>query len=180
MRIRVVAGRFGGRILDAPDRRNTHAMSERARGALFNILGEKVRGARILDAFAGSGAVGIEALSRGSTSAVFVERDQIAAHIIAKNCALLGLEESTQIVRATVSNWLATSEGELFDLIFADPPYHNPQVATITRLVSHLKLDGLLVVSHPEDVELSFDYRMVLQGERHYSAAHLSIFKRIK
>lgn len=180
MRVRVVAGRFGGRILDAPDRHSTHAMSERARGALFNILGEKVRNARILDAFAGSGAVGIEALSRGGASAVFVERDQVAARIITKNCALLGLEESTQVVRATVSNWLTTSDGELFDLIFADPPYRDPQQATVTRLISRLKIGGLFVISHPEDVKFLFGNEVVLQDERHYSAAQISIFKRTK
>ncbi|MFA5107899.1 MAG: RsmD family RNA methyltransferase, partial [Patescibacteria group bacterium] len=74
MNIRIIAGTLGGRKIDAPDGRRTHPMSERIRNALFNSLGETVKDANVLDAFAGTGAVGIEALSRGAKHATFIER----------------------------------------------------------------------------------------------------------
>ena len=78
MNVRIISGEFGGRKIEAPDGDRTHPMSERVRNALFTRLGEVVSGATILDAFAGTGSVGIEALSRGARQATFVERDRIA------------------------------------------------------------------------------------------------------
>lgn len=177
MNIRIVAGEFGGRKIDAPDRRSTHAMSERARGAMFNSLSETVAGARVLDAFAGSGAIGIEALSRGAATAVFVEKDRIACKIIAKNLTMLGLEERAQLIRTTVSNWLGTSSEE-FDLIFADPPYHDPQFSTVTKLFRLLKPGGIMVLSHSGKGEVPFSNEIVVVDNRSYANAHLTFFRR--
>ena len=82
MRIRIIAGRYGGRFIQAPPGNTTHPMGERVRSAMFNSLGEIVEGARVLDAFAGSGAVGLEALSRGAASVTFVERDRVAQRVL--------------------------------------------------------------------------------------------------
>ena len=92
--IRVIAGRFGGRLLDAPKDNNTRTkpMGERIRNAMFNSIGNEINGAQILDAFAGTGAVGLEALSRGAARVTFIERDKIAQKILSNNVSSLGVQ----------------------------------------------------------------------------------------
>lgn len=177
MNIRVIAGTYGGRTLDAPDRRSTHAMSERVRGALFNSLGAEVSGARVLDAFAGSGSLGIEAMSRGASETVFVEKDRIAAKIIQKNIELLRINDA-KVVKTTVSNWLETSSDEGFDIIFADPPYHDTQFSTVGRLLSLLKPGALMVLSHPGKGEVPSKTGVVVVDNRSYGNLNLTFYRR--
>ena len=148
--IRVIAGKYGGRKIDAPDFSNsrTKPMGERIRNAMFNRIGEEIRGARVLDAFAGTGSVGLEALSRGASFVTFVERDKIAQKILQKNVLSLGAENESEIIRTTVNNWLETAEPEMYDIILADPPYHDLQLSTVSRLFGLLKPKGLMVLSH--------------------------------
>lgn len=117
--MRIVAGEFKGRRLAAPRGTGTRPTADRVREALFSMLGD-VGGARVLDLYAGSGALGIEALSRGAASAVFVERDPQAVAAIERNLAPLDVEAAVR--RADVVRWLARAEGP-FDLVFCDPPY---------------------------------------------------------
>jgi len=117
--VRVVAGELRGRRLAAPRGARTRPTADRVREALFSMLGD-VSGARVLDLYAGSGALGIEALSRGAESAVFVERDPRAAAVIERNLTSLGLEQ--EVLRQDVVRFLARSPGT-FDLVFCDPPY---------------------------------------------------------
>jgi 16S rRNA (guanine966-N2)-methyltransferase len=120
--VRVVAGVHGGRLLKAPPGRSTRPTSDRVREALFSILGS-VEDARVLDLFAGSGALGIEALSRGAREAVFVERDARAAATVQANLDALGID--APVHRRDAFSWLGSASGgeECFDLVFADPPY---------------------------------------------------------
>jgi 16S rRNA (guanine966-N2)-methyltransferase len=125
--MRVIAGRLGGRRLSAPKGRTTRPTSDRVREALFSMLGE-LDGAVVLDLFAGSGALGIEALSRGAERAVFVERDARAVATLRANLAALGLGESEAEVRvgdALGSLRAARARGETYDLVFVDPPYRH-------------------------------------------------------
>ncbi|MGI8665561.1 MAG: 16S rRNA (guanine(966)-N(2))-methyltransferase RsmD, partial [Jatrophihabitans sp.] len=118
------AGVARGRRLSVPPR-GTRPTSDRAREALFNTLATEmdVAGARALDLFAGSGAVGLEALSRGAGAAVFVESDRLAAGVIEQNVTLLGLAGAT-VHRCSAETYLAaTGVAEPYDLVFADPPY---------------------------------------------------------
>jgi 16S rRNA (guanine966-N2)-methyltransferase len=117
--VRVVAGRYGGRRLSAPRGTRTRPTADRVREALFSMLGD-VDGARVLDLYAGSGALGIEALSRGAGSAVFVERDPRAAAAIERNLAAVGVEAT--VARQDALRFLGRAEGQ-FDLVFCDPPY---------------------------------------------------------
>jgi 16S rRNA (guanine966-N2)-methyltransferase len=117
--LRVVAGDFKGRRLAAPRGTRTRPTADRVREALFSMLGD-VDGARVLDLYAGSGALGIEALSRGAESAVFVERDAQAIAAIERNLAAVGVEAT--VVRQDVVRFLARADGA-FDLVFCDPPY---------------------------------------------------------
>lgn len=179
MNVRIISGKYGGRIIDAPDRRSTHAMSERARNALFNSLGDTVVGTQVLDAFAGSGSLGIEALSRGASSAVFVEKDRIAAKIIQNNLELLKIRRNAKVIKAGVASWESTSEEDQFDLIFADPPYHDTQFSTVQKLFRLLKVDGTMVLSHPGRGEVPIQNdRIVVVDNRSYGSLHLTYFRK--
>jgi 16S rRNA (guanine(966)-N(2))-methyltransferase RsmD len=123
--MRVIAGQLGGRRLRAPSGRVTRPTSDRVREALFSMLAE-LDGAAALDLFAGSGALGIEALSRGAASAVFVERDGGALRALRENLASLDLAAPVaQVRRAEAASALqsARRRRETYDLIFIDPPY---------------------------------------------------------
>ena len=125
--MRIVAGRFGGRRLAAPPGRGTRPTSDRVREALFSILGP-LDGLRVLDLYAGSGALGIEALSRGAERALLVERDPRAVAVIRANLDALGLAEPEAAVhagpaRAALRN--ASARGDTYDLVFLDPPYRS-------------------------------------------------------
>lgn len=179
MRVRIISGIYGGRMLDAPDTERTHPMGERVRSALFNILGGEVQGATVLDAFAGSGSVGLEALSRGASHATFVERDRIAAKVLRANIALLGCDEKARVIQAGVGGWVDSSAPQLFDIIFADPPYHDPQFSTITRLFAYLKPGGCMILSHPGSGEVPAGVKgIVVVDNRSYGNAYLTIFRR--
>ena len=127
--MRVVAGVAGGRRLQAPAGRKVRPTSERVREALFNSLGslDAISGASVLDLFAGTGALGIEALSRGAASATFVDADRRAISAIEENLGVTGLGERARVVQADVLRFLADpprpGDPAVYDLAFADPPY---------------------------------------------------------
>jgi 16S rRNA (guanine966-N2)-methyltransferase len=176
--IRIISGQFGGRKIEAPDNSRTHPMSERIRNALFNSIGGEVVGSEVLDAFAGTGAIGLEALSRGAKAVTFVERDRIAAKILGKNVTTLAAEDQATIIRTSVANWLDNSNPELFDLIFADPPYHDPQFSTVSRLYGLLKPGGLMILSHPGRSEAPTKPGVVVVDNRSYGNADLTFYRR--
>ncbi len=178
-RVRIVSGQYGGRVLDAPDNRRTHPMSERIRGAIFNSLGDLPQGAEVLDAFAGSGAVGLEALSRGAAWVTFVEKDRLAANILRKNVVSLGVNEQTTVTQSPLASWSDTNAEAQFDLIFADPPYHDVQFSTVEKLFLHLKPGALMVLSHPGRGEAPTGAKgIVVVDNRSYGTASLTFFRR--
>jgi len=180
--IRVIAGKYGGRRLVVPDASNTRTkpMGERIRNAMFNRIGDELDGARVLDAFAGTGSVGLEALSRGAAHAVFVERDKTAQKLITTNIQTLGAGETAELVRTSVDNWLRSSEPGKFDIIFADPPYDDLQLSTVSRLLGLLKPNGLMVLSHTGRGEVpNLENGIVVVDNRSYGNAHLTSFRRV-
>jgi 16S rRNA (guanine966-N2)-methyltransferase len=123
--MRVIGGALGGRQLKAPRGRVTRPTSDRVREALFGLLGD-VRGAAVLDLFAGAGGLGIEALSRGASRAVFVERDRAALRALGENLRALGIgREDAEVRNADALSALRTARrrAETYDLVFIDPPY---------------------------------------------------------
>ena len=178
MNIRLISGEFGGRILDAPPGRRMHPMGERIRNALFNSIGSEVQGARVLDAFAGTGAVGLEALSRGAEHVTFIERDRLLQKILAGNIERLGVQERTTLIRASVAGWINNSNVEPFDIILADPPYNDPQFSTVEKLFALLKPSALMVLSHPGNGEVQSQNGVVVVDNRSYGNADLTYYRR--
>lgn len=176
MRVKIIAGKYGGRYLEAPDTSKTHPMSERVRGSLFNQLGD-IAGLRVLDAFAGTGVVGLEALSRDADSVVLIERDRIAQKVITSNIDLLGVGQDAKLIRSSVAGWDETAPDERFDLIFADPPYHDLQLSTVSRLVRHLNPKGLMILSHPGRESAPTVNGVVVVDKRSYGDAALAFYR---
>lgn len=182
MRVRVIAGRHGGRKLDAPRGRTTHPMGERVRSALFNSIIAELPGTRVLDAYAGTGVIGFEALSRGAREVVAVEQHRLAQKIITNNMELLGLEyPEYTLFRGRVQQFISTHPDDQFDIIFADPPYYsyNQHLSTVERLFGLLKPGGLMVISKPDKCEeFVLPDRIVVVDNRSYGEAHLMYCRR--
>jgi 16S rRNA (guanine966-N2)-methyltransferase len=178
MNVRVIAGKYGGRLLDAPSGNRMHPMGERIRNALFNSIGSEIEGATVLDAFAGTGAIGFEALSRGALHVTFIERDKLLQKIIRDNIGRLGVEEESKLIRTSVGNWVSTTESGKFDIIFADPPYHDTQFSTVEKLFDLLKPSALMVLSHPGKGEVLSQNGVVVVDNRSYGNADLTFYRR--
>jgi len=148
--MRIIAGANKGRRLKAPTWSGLRPTSDKVRETLFNILAARVPGARVLDVFAGSGAVGLEALSRGASRAVFIEQDRRAAALIADNAELCGVPERCAIIRDAAGRVLQKPiDGDPFDLVILDPPYDFAALSeVIAAAASHLAPGGLLVLEH--------------------------------
>lgn len=177
MRLRIIAGTLGGRLFEAPEGFTTHPMSERMRGALFNKLGD-ISGKSVLDAFAGSGALSFEAVSRGAQSALAIERDKKAQRIIAENAALLAIESQVRLIKANCRAWSQTSQDRHFDLILCDPPYSDIKLSTIELLVRHMQPNALMVLSHPGRESTPTVNGVVVVDSSTYGDAALAIYRK--
>lgn len=148
--MRVIAGRFKGRRLKAPNWEGVRPTSDKLRETLFNIVAARLEGAQVLDGFAGTGAVGIEALSRGAAHVTFVERDRRAAALVAANLALCGVGEGYTIEQGDVAAVLRRSpRGRAYDLVLLDPPYDaDPDTVTqaLEAAAGWMTPGGLLVL----------------------------------
>ena len=152
-------------------------MGERIRGSLFNIIGTEIKDAVVLDAFAGSGSLGLEAVSRGAKHATFIERDRIAQNVISNNIKTLGVENATKLVKAPVGTWQNTTK-EQFDIIFADPPYQDLQLSTAMSLTKLLKPNGLMVLSYTGRGEVPTELGVVVVDNRSYGDAVLAFYRK--
>ena len=157
--LRIVGGSAGGRRLVAP-KGDARPTTDRVKEALFNVLGARVVGASVLDLYAGSGALGIEALSRGAVRAVFVDDDAAAVDAIRQNLAAAGFVADAQVTRVTVAQYVARpapGSEHRFDLVLLDPPYDTPTTdveAVLTALAAAgvLAPGGRVVVERPRAV----------------------------
>jgi 16S rRNA (guanine966-N2)-methyltransferase len=175
--VRVIAGYLGGRQFESPGTAQTHPMSDKIRGALFNILGD-IEGLSILDAFAGSGAIGFEALSRGALAAVAIESDRAAQQSIARSISLLGLDSTMQLICASAQAWLDRNHEASFDLVVCDPPYNDLQPQLLQRLATVVKPGGLLVLSWPASQPPPALGHLEMIDQRHYGDAQLFFYRK--
>jgi len=176
--LRIISGKFGGRSIQAPNGKITHPMSERVRGSLFNIISDEIKDAEVLDIFAGTGSIGLEALSRGASHVTFVERDRIATKILAENIDALGVSSLVTAVQIGAGTWIEKNQGKLYDIIFADPPYNNVQLSTVSRLFGLLKPNGLMVLSYPGRGEMPTVNGVVVVDNRSYGIAALTFYRK--
>jgi 16S rRNA (guanine(966)-N(2))-methyltransferase RsmD len=150
--MRVIAGTLKGRILQAPTWEGLRPTSDRLRETLFNVLAPRVRDARVLDIYAGTGAVGIEAISRGAAHVTFVEADRRAQALIAANLARCGIADGYAIIRASAPRALETLRRSPsfvpFDIIILDPPYDHAPAEALTGVEALLAAGGLVVFEH--------------------------------
>ena len=174
--MRIIAGEHKGARIFAPPGRETRPTSDRVRENVFNIVAPWVDDARVLDLYAGSGAMGLEALSRGAASAVFVESDADAVRAIERNLDKLRLTGAT-VVRQSVATALAqeTNAGRKYDLVLVDPPYSMTDYATLARyLPLVLADDGIVVVE--SDARTEPELPLDLRSSRRYGGTRVTIF----
>ena len=150
-RVRIIGGQYRRRLLDFPGSAGLRPTPDRVRETLFNWLGQDLPGWNCLDLFAGSGALGFEAASRGAGRVVMIERERAALDALEKNRAVLGAKQ-VDILRADALAWLANSR-EAFDLIFVDPPFDSDLAATVLAdLARHLKCGAHAYVEQGSEV----------------------------
>jgi 16S rRNA (guanine966-N2)-methyltransferase len=176
--MRIISGSLGGRTFDSPGTFKTHPMSDKARGALFNILGD-IEGLTFLDAFAGTGALSFEAVSRGAASSLAIEQDKAAQRVVLANIKTLGLGRQVKLIQASAGAWLSTST-DSFDVVVCDPPYNDLQFNLIERLAERVRADGLLVLSWPESTEIPEIDGLRLLDHRGYGDATLAFYRQIQ
>lgn len=178
MKSTITGGEFRGRKILSPKTSITHPMGSRERLALFNALGARIdlASVKVLDAYAGTGALGLEALSRGAREVVFIEKNRAALAVLAKNLDNFQLKNRTKIVYGDVGK---IKSNKTYDLIFIDPPYDDYRENEFRHLVDYLSDDGLLVVSHPDQVKIQFD-GLSLVSRKKYARAVITILKKVE
>lgn len=176
--MRIIAGRLGGRAFEAPRGNHTHPMSEKIRGALFSILGD-IDGLSVLDPFSGSGAISIEAASRGAIKIVAIDKDKQAYKTIVKNLQSLGLLDMIDVIYGNAITWSNTHKDTQFDIVVLDPPYDKVLYTTLIKLTRHVASSGILVVSLPGDEDgfslVGFDKIT----RKSYGDAQLAFYRKI-
>ena len=169
--MRIIAGRHKGRRLEAPGWPGLRPTGDKLRETLFNIVSADVPGARVLDGCAGTGAVGLEALSRGAAHVTFVDRDRRALDLVGRNLARCGIGEGYAIIRADLGTAAPHLPPAGFDLIFLDPPYDTDPAVVVRAVEESLAPGGLLVVEHarrretPEAIGRLVRVRVVTSGD---------------
>ncbi|MBX9742466.1 MAG: 16S rRNA (guanine(966)-N(2))-methyltransferase RsmD [Chthoniobacterales bacterium] len=179
--MRIIAGSAKGIILKQPAS-VTRPTMDRVRAAVFSMLGERIPHARVLDLFAGTGAMGIEALSRGAASVLFVEQNSQCVEVIEGNLKVTRLHG--KIVKRDVLTWLAHAPNETFDLVFADPPYPDREgnnlassLLAAPHLVNTIASEGLLVLECKRNQELPEVFGLEVLIDRVYGVTRIVIFR---
>jgi 16S rRNA (guanine966-N2)-methyltransferase len=174
--VRVVAGRLGGRNFESPRTNRTHPMSDKVRGALFNALGE-LNGLTVLDAFAGSGACSIEAVSRGAAKVLAIDIDPEAVKTIAENVKNLNVTDQITVRRKNISGWSRNNQQQQFDIVLADPPYNDIRPDVLERLMVHVRPGGLFVLSWPGSEPVREFGGLEIVSHKSYGDAQLVFYR---
>ena len=177
--MQVISGKYKNQKINTLDDERTHPMGSREKLALFNMISTYLPESRVLDAFAGSGALGIEALSRGALHATFVENNRFACKNIADN--LRGLNPaplSTEVIANDVAAYAKDNIALPFDIIFADPPYSIYNDNLIAPLFKILRPSGILILSHPDQEKTPEFKGATLLKSHKYAAANISIYQK--
>jgi 16S rRNA (guanine966-N2)-methyltransferase len=174
--MRIIAGDYGGRVIKSPPDSRTRPTSDRLRETLFNVLAPRIEGARFLDLCSGSGAIGIEAVSRGASHVTFVDRSRRACALIEENLDLLQIpEEQTEVLALSAENFSGRKHETGWDIVFFDPPYETDYSIVLfefgTPDINLLREDGVFIAEHhtkntlPDAVGQLRRWRILKQGE---------------
>ncbi|MGA2401531.1 MAG: 16S rRNA (guanine(966)-N(2))-methyltransferase RsmD [Syntrophobacteraceae bacterium] len=181
--MRIIAGAFRGRRLHAPKGKRIRPTIDRVREAIFNIIAAEVAGAKVLDLFAGTGAMGLEALSRGAQFSFFVDQGEEAVRLIRENVQLCGVQDMSRIIQGSAASAIRRlgSENELFDLIFMDPPYGKGHIEKALEIIGEVaRNDALVIAEHhakDEPPQVSGIWRK--DRERRYGDTLISVYSRL-
>lgn len=174
--MRIVSGKFGGLLIEATKGHKTHPMSEKIRGGLFASLGD-ISNLSVLDVFAGTGAIGLEAISRGASRVVFVEKDKHASAIISNNINNLSVADVSSLYNMSALSWLKRNKHEKFDLIICDPPYDELHYETIESCENLLSTTGILVLSWPPKRDLPRFKEIKIIKTKEYGDAQILYYR---
>lgn len=179
--MRIVSGQYGGRPLKTLAGKTTRPTSDKVRGALFHMIGPYFQGGRVLDLYAGSGGLAIEAISRGMTEAVLVERDRKAQAIIRDNIAMTKEEEKFQLLPMEDRQVLSLLTG-VFDLVFLDPPYAKEEIVSIVEALCERQLlseDVMVVCETEKTVQLPEEIaELGIWKEKVYGISKVTVYVR--
>ena len=179
--MRIIAGMAGGRKFEAPEGINTRPTRDRVRENLFNILQMRINDTQVLDLFAGSGALSLEALSRGAAHAVLVDSDRTASRIQRKNLEALGMTDKAEVHLCDWHKAITefTREQRQFDLIFLDPPYRMTDLRELFQAVSELiTQDGLVILEHEAKAEIVTGDLLEETDRRKWGYCGVSFFRK--
>ena len=179
--MRVITGKARGVQLKTPEGMLTRPTADRVKEALFSIINFDLPGAAVLDLFGGTGQLGIEALSRGANSAVFVDQREEACKIIRENLRRTKLESQGRVVRSDYLDYLRRSK-EKFDIILLDPPYAEVFLENALKCITEidiLKTDGIIVAERPVEKELPFEFEGFTRSKDYkYGKTLLTIYRK--
>jgi len=176
-RLRVGGGEARGRRLKAP--KGIRPTQGLVKAAIFNLVGPGIEGAHVLDLFAGSGAIGIEALSRGAEQVTFVDREPRGLAILRQNLNALELKERAHVVRGDVVRWLESSPDEVqrAGLVFLDPPYEDPVLDRALQVLDRTLADATVVAEHSRRQPLTSLNRLQVDRQRRYGDTMVTVFR---
>ena len=179
--MRVIAGSAGGIRLATPEGMKTRPTIERVKEAIFSSVHFQLPGMRVLDLFAGTGQMGIEALSRGAVSCVFVDHRTEAAELVRENLRRTGLQDRGQVFCMDYEAFLRSGRGP-FDLILLDPPYAEKFLENALKIISEIDIlanDGIIITERSADKPLAGDFAgLIRQKERRYGTVCITTFRK--
>jgi 16S rRNA (guanine966-N2)-methyltransferase len=174
--MRIIAGALGGRQLQPPPGHRSHPMGDKVRGALFAALGD-IDGLELLDAYSGSGALALEAASRGAARVLAIDNDRRAVSTITENVRSLGMQDVVAVTQAPVFSWSQNNPEVLFDIVLADPPYDDLHPAHVVELSRHVRPGGVLVLSWPSDITPPDLPRLKVVRDKSYAQARILFYR---
>jgi 16S rRNA (guanine966-N2)-methyltransferase len=182
--MRIISGEYGGRTIRALKGMDVRPTTDKVRGAIFNMIGGGIIDARVLDLFSGSGAMGIEALSRGAREVVFVDCDTRCVNIITENLRSIGLsanDERTDVVKSDAVKSLGKFENKIFDIVVADPPYGKDLARSLLSDLegfSIIRNSSIVFIEHSRRDTIEEPPAWVKVQEKKYGDTIVSVYKR--
>lgn len=174
--MRIIGGQASGQLLKFPKNKKTRPVTDRVREAVFSIINDRIKNSYVLDLYAGSGSLGIEALSRGAEKAVFVDENKICFQIIKQNIEKIGFLSQAKIKKEKSEKFLKENKDK-FDLIFIDPPWQKINSEVLGLLYKFLKTKGIIIFSHPKKFD-AFDIKnLIVFDQRQYGDAGITFLK---